>query len=204
MKRIKTALTAFIDKRSRLAQVVVVVVLIALAYALLLGRQITSLRTDGILTLQQNRQKQAAERDALQYTQNIVDKYAKANVQDVAKLRALAPSTPDLPAMFVQVEALARAAGLQLNNVNFTGAAAAQPGSAKSASGEAAAGGLLKQMTATFSVSGGSGYASLKNFLATIESSVRLLDVQSISYAPSKEGAAETYQINAVTYSLGQ
>lgn len=201
MNHLIASLIKFIEKRYRTTQIAVVAVLLALAYVLVLGRQITSIRNDGILTLQRSRQQQSAERELLQYTQSVVDKYTKANVRDAEKLRAMAPAKPDLPAMFVQVEALAKAAGTLLNNVNFANAASAQPGSAKGGGTVAAAGGL-KQMTVTFSVTGGSGYADLKNFLATLESSVRLLNVQSVSYAPGKEAAAETYQINAVAYYL--
>ncbi len=203
MNRTISSLIAFVEKRYRITQVAVVVVLLALAYMLMLGRQITSLRSDGILTLQHSRQKQTVERELLQYTQSVVDKYTKANVLDAAKLRAMAPAKPDLPAMFVQVDALARAAGLQLNNVNFANVSATPTGTVASTGG-ASTSAALKQMTVTFSVSGGSGYASLKSFLGTLENSVRLLDVQSITYAPGKEGAAEAYQVNAVAYYLGQ
>lgn len=203
MNRLLSSLSKLVEKRYRITQIVLIVVLLALAYFLVLGRQITSIRNDGLFTLQQSKQKQAAERELLQYTQSVVDKYTKANVQDAARLRAMAPAKPDLPAMFVQVDALARAAGLQLNNVNFANVSATPTGTAASTGG-AATSAVLKQMAVTFSVSGGSGYASLKSFLGTLENSVRLLDVQSIAYAPGKEGAAESYQVNAVAYYLGQ
>lgn len=203
MSRLFSALNKLVEKRYRITQIVLVVVLLAVAYFIVLGRQITSIRNDGLFRLQQSKQKQAAEREVLQYTQSVVDKFTKANVQDAAKLRAMAPIRPDLPAMFVQVDALARAAGLQLNNVNFANVSATPTGTPANTGGVGTSA-ALKQMAVTFSVSGGSGYTSLKSFLGTLENSVRLLDVQSIAYTPGKEGTAEAYQVNAVAYYLGQ
>lgn len=197
---------------------------LAVGYLLFLNPKVAEIRTVGFFDLQRTRSQLELKQRILETTQSLVKKYSDLNVNDAAALTALLPAEPELPDLFVQTEALAVAAGLQMENVNFSLPApqgvAGQPAAAN-ADGSAAAAApstnpatqpvvvasngktAMKQLSVTFTASGGRGYSDLKKFLATIESSSRIFDVLSLSYTPAQTDQAESYLINAVTYFLG-
>lgn len=92
------------------------------------------------------------------------------------------PKEEEIPSLLVQLEALSSRNGLILNSVNFikeekkTGATQAStlPAGAKS-------------LTLEVSMSG--SYASLKNFLKSAESSLRLMDVSRVVFGQEGTGA---------------
>lgn len=185
----------------------VIIIVAAAGFLLLLQPKLGQVQQTGVLHLEQTKQQLEISQRVLLETESLVQKYEQLNAQNVQKLLAVLPSDPDLPDMFVQIEALALTAGLKLNNVNFapnetqTGASAVAGTAGKEQ--QATAKNLpanMREMGVSFSVTGGRGYASLKDFLQKLESSVRLLDLQSLSYTPGDGTDAETYTVNAVTY----
>lgn len=177
---------------------IIVVVLIALGFVFLINPKITEIRSFGILNLRQTQDQLSTSKENLRITSSIVDQYRQLSGDELQKLKAALPADSELPAMFVQVEAIALSSGLRLNNVSFTNTASTASSTTTKSAASGPAG--LRQMQVSFTVVGGHGYASLKNFLATLETSVRLLDVQALTYTPLKSTDEETYVISAVTY----
>lgn len=190
-----------LNQRFTVFAVVTVLVLLTAGFVIVINPEISAIRSFGLVRLQQTRADRNDVAESLRLTRSVVESYRLVSVQDSAKLQSVLPSSSDLPAMFIQVEAIALSAGLRLNNISFTTTAPARRSGATTP--QSAPPGF-QQLQVTFNVTGGRGYPSLKNFLATVESSVRLLDVQSISYSPQKTSDEETYVINAVSYSQGQ
>ncbi len=227
---IRQALDQRLSQRFRLFAVLTALVIAVAGFLALLQPKISQIREFGILNLQQTRTRLTIKEATLEATKSLAAEYQRINAQDIQTLQAILPKEPDLPAMFVQVEAIALSSGLKLSSVSFstaqtqtnkkaakeeteegvatTGAGkTVSAGTATTPATESAAAkrsGAVREMTTTFTVTGGSGYASLKQFLDTLESSVRLLNVQSLSYTPAKPGDAETYVINATTFYLPQ
>ncbi len=205
MKRLinRASIAQQLNQRFTLFATFTVLVLLTVGFVLVINPEITEIRSFGIFHLQRTRAQRENVAESLRLTRSIVDSYKTINAQDVDKLQSVLPTAADLPAMFIQVEALALSSGLRLNNVSFTTASATrrETGTATTGLKETPSG--FRQLQATFTVSGGHGYASLKNFLSTMESSVRLFDVQSLSYNPLKPGEEETYTINAISYYKG-
>ncbi len=220
------ALHGSLERHFRIYAAMTVVVLVAAGFLLVLQPTMTDLRSVGIFQLRQTKERLAKKQELLDLTQRLVEKYRGINFADTNKLQLLLPEYPDIASMFVQMEALAQSAGMQLTNISFSDSGSAQqakktadtntetktktntPGETKpgaagnTASAQtsplAAAG--IERLSVSFSVTGGSGYTSFKQLLDTVESNIRLLDIASISYSPAQKELAETYLINAVTY----
>ncbi|MFH1171710.1 MAG: type 4a pilus biogenesis protein PilO [bacterium] len=210
--------------RFRLVATGVVLFILAIGFFLFLNPKISQVRQTGIFDLQQTKDQLTIKKEILAATQDLKQRYDQLNLADVKKLRQILPDKQGIPDLFVQVEAIAQAAGLTLQNAGFTdiGAAATTPTipAVSTEESETATANKnsnktstapesvilpkqktlsLRKMNVSFSVAGGTGYDDLKRFLANVESSVRLFDIQQVSYTPT---GTESYQINAVTYYL--
>lgn len=217
-QRLIKSFDQLLARRFRLFSFATVTVIVLVSLMTFLWPKLTEIRDVGLFDLQRTREKLAVEQEILQATKALVAKYQQFNTEDLEKLRNILPDEPDLPTLFVQVEALALAAHLNLNSVGFADLAPSTTTTAPATQGlpeektveetkpipvvqaaELPAG--IKHLNVNFTVSGGQGYGNLKDFLATIESSLRLLDIQSLSYAPDLGGEQEeSYQIRALTY----
>lgn len=191
-------------------------------YLVFLSPKVAEIRTVGFFDLQRARSQLELKQRILETTNALTKKYSDLSIKDAAALTSLLPAEPELPELFVQTEALATVSGLLMENVNFslptpqvtagqTGSEGSVPTPAPAASPTArpivvASNGktTLKQLSVTFTASGGRGYSDLKKFLTTIESSSRIFDVLSLSYTPVQTDQVESYLINAVTYFVGK
>lgn len=207
-----------LSARFRLISVAMIVVILTLGYVLFLSPKISEVRRVGVFDLARTKEQLRLKQEIFDATQRLSNIYDTLGLDDVTRLASVLPKEQDLPAMFVQVDALARASGLQLDNVGFTDLTAAAKGGASPSATEGGAAAtapaaaltpqptgsrdVLRKMSVTFSVSGGGGYEDLKRFMTNVESSIRLLDVQSFAYTPGDQ--QEKYQVNAITYYLAQ
>lgn len=195
-------------------------------YLVFLNPKVSEIRKVGFFDLQRSRNQLELKQYILEATKSLTKKYNDLNVQNTTALASFLPKEPDLPALFVQTEALAIAAGLQMENVNFSlptqvgsqgqpasantersATTAVQPAANTTAGSSVVASNgttAIKQLSVTFTASGGRGYSDLKKFLTTVESNSRLFDVQSLTYTPPQKDQTESYLINAVTYYLAR
>lgn len=205
MKRLlnRTSIAQQLNQRFTIFATLTVLIFLTVGFILVINPKISEIRSFGIFNLQRTREQRDDVAESLRLTRSVVGSYNAINMQDSEKLQSVLPTSADLPAMFIQVEALALGAGLRLNNVSFTTASTVRSGTKTTKVDEKEIPSGLQQMQVNFTVSGGHGYASLKNFLGTLESSVRLLNVQSLTYSPVQTGEEETYTITALSYYKG-
>lgn len=199
--------------------IVAIIVLFGTFFFLL--PKFSEIRKVGVFDLQRTQDQLDLKQQVFETTKELANIYDVLNQQDIKKLEAMLPKKQDIPNMFVQVEAIAEASGMNLDSVGFTdlgtanqagrttaaattsedtentNAAATPPTTPSSVEPR----NPLRKMSVTFSVSGDNGYTALKGFLTNVESSVRMLDIQSLSYSPDSQGQ---YQINAITYYIQQ
>lgn len=218
-KQLRRSLNRILSMRFRWVSFSVITIIVLLGYYFFLNPKLSEIRRVGVFDLARTKEQLELKRDIYQTTKELHDRYNQLNLENVELLAGLLPDRQQLPELFVQVEALALASNLRLDNVGFAevGTTSAATRAAAPATGEGGAAAAktppapqaaavrsrqtLKKLSVTFSVSGGNGYSDLKKFLANVESSLRLLDVQSLSYTPGED---ERYQINAITYYLQQ
>jgi len=149
------------------------------------------------------------KRDELQKTQliysglsQLTDKYSEIDDYLVDKVLGILPSSSDLPNLYYTLEQLANNANYKLlsTNINLP--------SDKNKNNQASSQFLLdesdtvtdepkkvKRADIILSLEG-SGYSNLKKFIDSVENNLRLMDIKSVSYDPTKT----TVSINLVGY----
>jgi len=196
-----------------------IVCIVGVGYLLFLNPKISDIRKVGVFNLQRTKDQLAIKQEVYAATKELTQRYNQLQLADLAKLKELLPEQNSIPDLFVGIEAIAIESGLKLENVGFTVAASEktkpavvpvnteetektqqQPTPLTTGTATDAATGAVQKTSVSFTVSGGSGYADLKRFLTNIETSLRLLDVQSLAYATP--GEEERYLISAIIYSL--
>ena len=109
--------------------------------------------------------------------------------EELEKIDSALPSDPDLPSLFLFLEAAAEKDGLRMGEFPSVSmpADASRPG--------------LKEISFSFSVSG--PYSAFKNYLETLRSTARLIQVESFSFsAPKNENSSIfSFTIGAKTQS---
>lgn len=206
-KTFRKTFLQLLERRFKIVVTVTVIPILGIGYLLFLQPIISRITKVGAFTLQRTEEQLSLKRTILDATTSLVDKYDQLELGNLSKLRGVLPTEKDLPGLFVQSEALASASGLHLASVSFTEVAStvATRRTTTNAEGnvveEAAATSAdsIQKITVNMHVTGGRGYEHLKQFLTNLESEIRLLEVQSVTYAPAAEGE-EQYTINAITY----
>lgn len=135
---------------------------------------------------------------ASQYTAQQNDLAAKRNAIDPANLEKLAaflPDSVDNVGLILDLNALAARSGLSISNIDIMTSPAAEGTKSSLPSGASLIGSVDLSLSAVGT------YPSLKSFLAGVERSARLLDVQTISVKGSETGVY-TYEIKLRLYWL--
>ena len=118
--------------------------------------------------------------------QQLVANYQKISPAEVQKLKLILPEGKDIPGLLVQFQALATKNNLLLASINFNDAG---PASDKE---------KIKKMSISVELLGGhaNSYTEVKNFIASLETNLRLFDVSSIFFTPD----SATYSMTVSTY----
>lgn len=170
-----------------------VAIVLLLGYFLLLEQKINTIRTSGLLEREQVEAELEAEQKFLTELEASINTYDDTfTAQQLAEINDFLPSGPDFPGLLLTLESLARSSGLELDamTINEVGQTISSetptaPGGAGSTAAQAATaiGSAVNTQDITLTVSGGTSYDSFKRFITLIESSRRLLDVLSLSFA---------------------
>lgn len=142
------------------------------------------------LTVSESRAQLALWQNSLNDTENLNKKLQllqekfETMDREVQLISDALPKEQDIPALLVQLEALSSQNGLILNSINFI-KEEKKTGAAQAVSPGLPAG--VKSSTIEVSMSG--NYASLKNFLKSAESSLRLMDVNKVIFGQEGAGA---------------
>lgn len=122
---------------------------------------------------------------ALSRADSAAREYNAINVELKEKVRSMVPAEVDMPGILVQIDAIAASSGLVLVSVDVTvdEKAVIEPG--------------MRAVKVAMNLAGGP-YGSLKGFLRDIERSVRLFDVDSVTFSPENA----SYGVTMTGYAL--
>lgn len=157
---------------SSIVTIATVVLLALLGYVTLLGPKWDEIRSVGLNDYAREQRRLEADKEYLAELAKLVAKYNAINQATVQQIEQIVPTDEQLPALFVQMEALAADAGMQLDSLTVTTTAAESIPTSSA----------LKTLNLEMQISGGARYSDVKVLLDTIEKSQRLLDVVSVSF----------------------
>lgn len=103
------------------------------------------------------------------------------------------PTDQNIPSLLVQLGAAALRNNVRLDSVAFSE-------TAQAAAGQALPGGVVAPMDISLAVRA-SSYFEMKRFLASIESSLRIMDILTLMSSGGDAGGESTYSIQLRTYS---
>jgi Tfp pilus assembly protein PilO len=138
-----------------------------------------------------NQQKQILDniRDVLTKYQGV------AALQDTVSLAL--PNEQQIPALFAQTSAIARATGITLNSMSLT---ARPPRDNQPTLGSAQEFPVIRIGTIKVDLNLSGSYEAFKNFMRTIETNIRIMDVEQFDIAPSKTREADQFSVTLNTY----
>lgn len=118
--------------------------------------------------------------------QQLVANYQKISPAEIQKLKLILPQGKDIPGLLVQFQALATKNNLLLSSLNFNDATGDND-KAK-----------IKTISISVELFGGSqnSYTEIKNFISSIETNLRLFDVDSVFFSPD----SANYSLTIFTY----
>ena len=126
----------------------------------------------------------------------------EAHRAEAEKIMMALPSKEEIPNLLVSMEAISAENGMLLQSLGFS---IQSDNTGRLAAGEegqiAPPGQQFKKLGLDMSLNG--SYSSLKNFLASVEKNLRIIDIESIDFGASEgEGASDIfeYSIQGVTY----
>ena len=219
MKLLGLNFDALIARHFRYVLVAVVVLLVGLGYLLFIGPQVSAVRQYGVVDLSAENKRLTDRTDYLSRLEKMLQLYSALNQTDLDRFNRLLPTEADFPDLFVIVEDLVSSSELELNSLSIspgsgTSVTSGETGTAPSEPANPAASlaqrGDLKVLNLAVSVSGGKSYEHFKKFLQNIENSLRLFNIQSLTFAPAQSTqtgrlestASSAYSINLQTYYL--
>jgi len=118
--------------------------------------------------------------------QALVENYNKINPADIARIKMILPREKDIPGLFVQFQELATKNNMLLAAINFNDTPST-PDSDE-----------IKKISINVDLVGISGisYREIKNFIASVETNLRLLDIDSVFFTPD----SNNYSLTIMAY----
>lgn len=143
----------------------------------------------------------ANARTLQQERNTLVQKYNAFDPGELARLNTLLPTNPHNVSLILELDAVAAQYGMVLQNVKIDDSTAAQPAAARPGTTSNTD---VGDLGITFSVSG--SYDGFVSFIKTIERSLRIIDIQKISFAATGTTTAASpnyqYTVGIKTYWL--
>lgn len=181
-----------------------VIIVLALGYFWFLRSGFQEIRLQGRYNLLESQTHKEYLRGYVHDLQTLAGRYAELQKQELSKFGDILPVNPDLPGLFVQIDAVARQNGFIANTIAFTDEglkkAAAGDETPAATTGRHVGPAQVSSLGIHINITGGD-YTMLKQFLSGIEVNLRLLDIENITFAPSLDGET-AYDINLRTYYL--
>ena len=182
-------LTKFLVRYSKLITFFLVVIIIFSSYFFIIGPKYESVNLGGQYSLDTLTQERDQRQNYLADLKALVARYQQISQADIVRLEKTLPLKKDVASLFVQFQALAEKHQFRLLSVNIDDAID------RTAATTAAAG--VQQLNVSLNLAGGS-YVNLKEFLASIESNLRLFDINAVYFSPD----SSSYSMNLFTYYL--
>lgn len=176
--------------------VFLVIAILVLSYLLTFNKEYNKIKSLGTVDYQKKINELESKKSNLAQIEKVYDSYKKISQEEIKKLSIMLPPEKDVPSLFIEMEALAKESGLALNSIDV-----AQAGAVSITAGVAEGSATLnmKKLNINLKIQGIDSYDRLKLFLGNVEKSIRILDLNSLSYSP----AQDSYGISLVTYYQG-
>lgn len=176
--------------------VFLVIAILILSYLLTFNKEYNKIKSLGTVDYQKKINELESKKSNLAQIEKVYDSYKKISQEEIEKLSIMLPPEKDVPSLFIEMEALAKESGLALNSIDV-----AQAGAVSITAGVAEGSATLnmKKLNINLKIQGIDSYDRLKLFLGNVEKSIRILDLNSLSYSP----AQDSYSISLVTYYQG-
>lgn len=123
----------------------------------------------------------------------LLAKLESVPAEDLQKIDTILPEKPNVVALVSEIDSIASRRGIQIRNINTQ-----EPSNFSATVGEATAQKNYNTLNMTFDFD--SNYENLKYFLAELESSMRLLDILSVSFDNSDKTTGQNYKISLDLY----
>lgn len=123
--------------------------------------------------------------------QSLKEKYEQAE-EKIQKIYQVLPLKPDIPGIIVQLETLASENGILLEGISYSIPTKPSKTFRPQAKDEAKEKEVVVLQKVTFGLQLSGGYQAFKNFLAELESNLRLMDITDISLSSSWQKAEVT------------
>lgn len=188
----------------RYVLVAVIVVAATIGYLVLIKAQFESVRLVGILAFQNENERLRDRQTYLSKVTTMVEHYRQVKAAQAVQSQRILPLEPDRGNLFLTLQALARQAQMQLDSVAISkGTSLVASQSDATVSGRrtptadaratpTASSGTVQILDVAFSVNGPATYAGFKQLLDSIERSVRIFDLESISFQSTSNAKSST------------
>lgn len=125
----------------------------------------------------------------------LLAKFNAFDPADIAKLNVMLPTNPENMKLILALDEVAYNSGISFQNVKIENATGSETATRPGQATQSADVGILN---ITFSMSG--PYNGFVSFLRALETSLRIIDVQKISFTASDTGANYQYTVGIKTY----
>ena len=186
-----------------------VALLFLAAYFLVLSGKIDTIRQSGFQEKQRVSALVDQQTEAAKNLRESNKKFAEVfPAATLATVDTFLPSASDFPTLLLTIQDIAKTAGLDLTTIAIAAAgevtentpAPTTETTVVTAAPAAPSGVATEDVTIT--VNGGAGYTTFKRFIEMLETSRRLLDIQSLSYNRGHNKDGDIYTILLRTYYL--
>ena len=212
LSRILTQLSGLFVRYFRFILVIVVALWLVLGYLILISPKWEEVREAGLFDYNNEKQLKEKNETYLADLKKSLAKFDQINKEDIERLAKIIPRESGIAELFVVVEEMIKESGLSLNSISFSegqslseamerAPTAEAPSSAPGARAEAVSKNIYI-LDIALNISGGRDYKDLKILLETIEKSQRIMDINSISFNPPAQEAAQeiSFGLNVKTY----
>jgi len=142
----------------------------------------------------------ANARKLTQERNRLMESYNAFDANRLKQLDVMLPQNPDNVKLILQLDAIASDSGSVLQNVKIEEAPAATPTTQTRAAGQAPANPNIGTLGVNFTVVG--PYLGFTDFIRRLETSLRIIDVQKISFASADDRTNYQYTVGIKSYWL--
>ncbi|MFA6255493.1 MAG: hypothetical protein WC675_05760 [Patescibacteria group bacterium] len=198
-KKRNPALMLALIRYHKLITALLVILIIFLSYQFILEPKYQQVSLGGrynLATLEEELNKRETYLNSLK---ELAGNYQKISQEQVENLKKILPAEKDIPSLFVQLQALTEQHNLILATISINEISEASSTKKSKVQEETPPAPGIKKLDISLNLigkEGGNNYLAVKEFLTTLESNLRLFDVNSVYFSPT----SANYSINLFTY----
>lgn len=208
-----TPTAIFLNKYYKIIVLVIIIAVIVIGYIIVIKIKIFQTKERSSIVAEKRLELRDAEEyfKGLQQLEEMIKDFQKKNAQQVAKLEQILPTSPQIPELLAQVEAIVKRTEFNLTNLTLAEASETKTTSKKSKGSKSKEEGEqttslfgdlpdnLKVLQMNLTILGGN-YFAFKDLLKDIEQHIRIFDITSLSFEGGGRDAPTEYSINLQTY----